>query len=111
MARHGWRCRGSRSRPFSGSARTHEPGSSIRSADGCWSGNGVVELRHSVDPRTRIGICGDPAWVTDQVPGQGNLVTDIQLAALAIEHGLAIYSADTDFARFTELTWLNPISP
>lgn len=42
---------------------------------------------------------------------RGNLVTDTQLAALAIEHGLAIYSADTDFARFAELTWLNPISP
>ena len=36
---------------------------------------------------------------------------DAQLAALAIEHGLAVYSADTDFARFTELTWVNSISP
>jgi predicted nucleic acid-binding protein len=31
------------------------------------------------------------------------------LAALAIEHGLTLYSADTDFARFTELHWENPL--
>jgi len=42
---------------------------------------------------------------------RGNLVPDAQLAALAIEHGLAVYSDDTDFTRFTELTWVNPISP
>lgn len=40
-----------------------------------------------------------------------NLVTDAQLAALAIEHGLTICSTDTDFARFTEARWENPIAP
>jgi toxin-antitoxin system PIN domain toxin len=40
---------------------------------------------------------------------RGNLVSDAFLAALAIEHGLTLYSADTDFARFRELHWLNPI--
>lgn len=40
----------------------------------------------------------------------GNLVTDAMLAALAIEHGLTVYSADTDFARFTELRWVNPLT-
>jgi uncharacterized protein len=40
----------------------------------------------------------------------GNLVPDAQLAALAIEHGVAIASADTDFARFTELRWVNPLA-
>jgi len=40
----------------------------------------------------------------------GNLVPDAHLAALAIEHGLALYSADSDFARFAELRWFNPIS-
>ena len=38
----------------------------------------------------------------------GNLVTDAHLAALAIEHGLAICSTDSDFARFPEVTWVNP---
>jgi uncharacterized protein len=41
----------------------------------------------------------------------GNLVGDAQLAALAIEHGLTIYSADTDFARFPEIRWENPVAP
>jgi len=39
----------------------------------------------------------------------GNLVTDAQLAALAIEHGLTVYSADSDFARFPEVTRVNPL--
>jgi hypothetical protein len=39
-----------------------------------------------------------------------NLVPDAHLAALAIEHGLEICSADTDFARFTEVRWRNPIA-
>jgi toxin-antitoxin system PIN domain toxin len=41
---------------------------------------------------------------------RGNLIPDAQLAALALEHGLTIYSADTDFARFTEVRWENPLA-
>ena len=41
----------------------------------------------------------------------GNLIPDAHLAALAIEHGLEICSADTDFARFTEVRWINPLAP
>lgn len=41
---------------------------------------------------------------------RGNLVPDAQLAALALEHGLAVCSTDTDFARFTEIRWENPLS-
>ena len=40
---------------------------------------------------------------------RGNLIPDTMLAALAIEHGLTLYSADTDFARFRELRWENPL--
>ena len=39
----------------------------------------------------------------------GNLVPDAMLAALALEHGLTVFSADTDFARFTEISWENPL--
>ena len=39
---------------------------------------------------------------------RGNLITDAHLAALAIEHGLTMCSADTDFARFSELRWVDP---
>jgi len=38
-----------------------------------------------------------------------NLVPDAMLAALAIEHGLTVMSADTDFARFSELRHENPL--
>ncbi len=38
-----------------------------------------------------------------------NLVADAHMAALAIEHGLVLYSTDSDFARFSELRWVNPI--
>ena len=37
-----------------------------------------------------------------------NLVPDAVLAALCLEHGLSIVSADSDFARFTDLEWINP---
>jgi len=40
----------------------------------------------------------------------GNLVSDAHLAALAIEHGAELCSADTDFARFPRLRWSNPLS-
>ncbi len=41
---------------------------------------------------------------------RGNLVSDAALAALCIEHGLAMISADSDFARFPEITWTNPFT-
>jgi predicted nucleic acid-binding protein len=41
---------------------------------------------------------------------RGNLIPDAHLAALAIEHGVAVCSADTDFARFTGLRWINPLA-
>ena len=40
---------------------------------------------------------------------QGGLVTDAMLAALAIDHGVALISTDSGFARFTEVRWMNPI--
>ncbi|HVC39827.1 MAG TPA: TA system VapC family ribonuclease toxin [Candidatus Dormibacteraeota bacterium] len=41
---------------------------------------------------------------------RGNLIADAHLAALAIEHGLPVVSADSDFARFPEIRWLNPLA-
>jgi uncharacterized protein len=41
---------------------------------------------------------------------RGNLVPDAQLAALAIEHGVAVISVDSDFARFDGLRWINPLA-
>lgn len=66
----------------------------------------------------------EPAWIPQPTerhaevlgkllaePGvHGNLVSDAHLAALAIEHGLTLCSTDGDFARFSELKWLNPLA-
>lgn len=40
----------------------------------------------------------------------GPLITDAVLAALCIEHGAEVVSADSDFARFSEIRWINPVS-
>jgi predicted nucleic acid-binding protein len=40
---------------------------------------------------------------------RANLAHDAHLAALAIEHGLAIASTDGDFGRFNEAEWINPL--
>ena len=40
----------------------------------------------------------------------GNLTSDAHLAALAIERGATIYSADTDFGRFPGLRHVNPLA-
>jgi hypothetical protein len=41
---------------------------------------------------------------------RGNLVPDAFLAALAIEHGCELLSADADFARFKGLRWRHPLA-
>lgn len=65
----------------------------------------------------------DPAWVptpqrTHQAtlaaclhtPGlRANDVPDAHLAALAIDHGLRLGTADAGFARFDQLDWFNPL--
>ena len=70
-------------------------------------------------------LAAPAAWVPAPGPGyhdifrrltvdldlRGNLVSDAALAALCLEHGSAIVSADSDFARFPELTWMNPLTP
>jgi predicted nucleic acid-binding protein len=40
---------------------------------------------------------------------RGNLISDAHLAALAVEYGVGVCSADSDFARFDGVTWINPI--
>ncbi len=40
----------------------------------------------------------------------GNLVTDAQIAALALDHGAVLHTADSDFLRFRGLRWFNPIT-
>lgn len=50
------------------------------------------------------------AGLVDRHEISGNLIPDAHLAAYAIEHNVPLVSADTDFARFTDVRWLNPIA-
>ncbi|MEI7911356.1 MAG: TA system VapC family ribonuclease toxin [Verrucomicrobiota bacterium] len=44
-----------------------------------------------------------------QLGNGGNLTTDAQLAALAVEHQAELHSCDADFSRFPGLRWINPL--
>jgi uncharacterized protein len=48
--------------------------------------------------------------VLGEAQATGNLVPDAHLAAIAIEHGLTVCSADSDFARFRGIAWRNPLA-
>lgn len=68
-------------------------------------------------------LAADPTWVppaterTAALYGEiarkhgvtGNLVPDAQLVAMALELGVEVVSADSDFARFPEIQWVNPL--
>lgn len=41
---------------------------------------------------------------------RANLISDAVLVAVCLEHGLSIVSADSDFARFPEVAWINPVA-
>jgi toxin-antitoxin system PIN domain toxin len=72
----------------------------------------------------RRWLAAEPVWIppatgrtvsvlldlAEQVPIAVNLVPDAQLAALAIEHGLVVHTADTDFGRFPGVRWVNPLA-
>lgn len=45
-----------------------------------------------------------------QVESGGNLVTDAQIAALAIELGAVVHTNDADFQRFPGLKTYNPVA-
>ncbi len=39
----------------------------------------------------------------------GNLTTDAQIAAIAHRHRAVVHTADTDFDRFSDVRWRNPL--
>jgi toxin-antitoxin system PIN domain toxin len=66
-------------------------------------------------PLTNLVTPGDNHWsifrnLLKQTGTAGNLTTDAHIAALAIEQGYTVYSADNDFKRFPGLEHLNPIA-
>jgi hypothetical protein len=58
---------------------------------------GPRHVRHVIDLLEQIGTAG-------------NLVTDAQIAALAIEYDAVVHTADSDFLRFPGVRWLNPLT-
>lgn len=46
---------------------------------------------------TALGLCG-------------NDINDVWLAALAVEHRATLVSTDQGFARFSGLSWINPVN-
>ena len=70
-----------------------------------WLGRDVTWIPPATEATARVY-----GQLSSQVPLTGNLVPDAMLAALAIEHGLELWSTDTDFARFPGLRWRNPLT-
>lgn len=46
----------------------------------------------------------------ESISTAGNLVTDAQIAAIALEHDAVVHTSDSDFSRFLGLRWFNPIT-
>ena len=65
-------------------------------------------------PNVRVLIPGDHYWPLFRrmlIEGQasGALVSDAEIAALTLEYGGVLHTADRDFARFPGLRWRNPL--
>lgn len=65
-------------------------------------------------PNVTVLTPGDGYWplfrrmvVEGQAPG--TLVSDAEIAALTIEYGGVLHTADRDFTRFPGLRWVNPL--
>lgn len=80
----------------------------------------LKEAVHQVDqwlnqPNVRLLAPGEDHWTLFRQmildgQAQGPLISDAQLAALAIEYGGVFHTTDRDFARFPGLRWVNPLA-
>lgn len=70
--------------------------------------------RWLIQPNIRVLAPGEHHWPLLRsmlIDGQasGALANDAQIAALTIEYGGVLHTADRDFARFPGLRWTNPL--
>lgn len=70
--------------------------------------------RWLTQPLVRALVPGEQHWPLLRsllIEGQasGALANDAQIAALTIEYGGVLHTADRDFARFPGLRWMNPL--
>ena len=68
-----------------------------------------------LEPPGQLVRAGTTHWarfteLCRQLTLRGNLVPDAYLAALAIEHGCEVITADRDFRRFPGLRWRHPLN-
>jgi predicted nucleic acid-binding protein len=66
-------------------------------------------------PNIRIVAEADNHWeilrtLLTEAGTAGNLSSDAHLAALAISRGAVLVSCDSDFSRFRQLRWENPLT-
>ena len=64
-------------------------------------------------PNVRLLLPGPGHWPLLRqmiVEGQvrGSMISDAEIAAITVEHGGLLHTADRDFTRFPSLRWTNP---
>lgn len=74
---------------------------------------GIVQLWLEL-PQTGLAHPTEQHWtLLDQLvrsgQARGAMVMDAHLATLALEYGATLHTTDRDFARFTELRFINPL--
>ena len=77
-----------------------EAGAHIRS----WLAQPVVQV-----PDTGSGHVEQVLELLGRLGTAGNLVTDGQIAAIAMAHNAVVHTSDADFVRFGGVRWFNPI--
>jgi hypothetical protein len=82
-----------------------EPGEALDRVD-AWLAQPCAVVLHAGDRHAAL-----LRELLEPVGTAGNLTVDAHLAALAIEHGAELCSADADFSRFPRLLWRNPLAP
>ena len=70
----------------------------------CWLDRSVAEVlpAEGADIVTALRLL-------EEAGAGGNLTTDAQIAAIALRHRATVHSADTDFGRFPDVRWTNPL--
>ncbi len=69
-----------------------------------WLARPMVQWIDPLGEHWRI-VCA----LLEEAGAAGNLTSDAHLAALCIERGATLHSADADFGRFRNLRWENPL--
>ena len=91
---------GTSNRVFANPLMISEAADHVRS----WLGRSVTEVlsAESADVLTALRLL-------EEAGAGGNLTTDAQIAAIAVRHRATVHSADTDFGRFPDVRWTNPL--